>query len=62
MSIDLAGISSATVIGKREQAIYRAAQLAGYKRRKITNIADLLERGPRARAGHHTALVVDVMA
>ncbi|RYZ06208.1 MAG: hypothetical protein EON61_13990 [Alphaproteobacteria bacterium] len=62
MSIDLAGVASAAIIGKREHAIYRAAQLAGYKRRKISNIADLLERGPRARAGHHTALVVDVKA
>jgi len=62
MSIDLVGISSAAAVGKREQAIYRDAQLAGSKRRKIINIADLLERGPRARAGHHTALVVDIKA
>jgi hypothetical protein len=60
MSIDLAGISSATAVSRREQAISRAAQLDGYRQRKITNIADLLERGPGARASHHTALLVDI--
>jgi hypothetical protein len=29
---------------------------------KARNVADLLERGHRARLGHHTALVVDVKA
>lgn len=62
MSFDLTGISSATVITNRERTIYRDAQMADYKQRKINNIADLLERGPRARAGHHTALVVDIKA
>jgi hypothetical protein len=62
MSFDLTGISSTPVITRRERAIYRDAQDAEFKQRKITNIADLLERGPRARAGHHTALVVDIKA
>lgn len=62
MSFDLTGISSATVITPRERAIYRDAQVAEFKQRKINNIADLLERGPRARAGHHTALVIDIKA
>ncbi|HOY76819.1 MAG TPA: hypothetical protein PLN33_03365 [Hyphomonadaceae bacterium] len=62
MSLDLTGINRATVITKRERSIYRDAQDAEFKQRKITNIADLLDRGPRARAGHHTALVVDIKA
>ena len=62
MSFDLTGISSAPVITRRERAIYRDAQDAEFKQRKINNIADLLDRGPRARAGHHTALVVDIKA
>ena len=40
----------------------QAAQRSDRKIRKARNIADLLERGHRARSGAHTALVLDVMA
>lgn len=62
MSMDLSDVSGAAALVKREHAIYRDVQRADYHQRKISNIADLLERGPRARAGHHTALVVDIKA
>lgn len=62
MSFDLIGISSASVITPRERAIYRDALRADHQQKKINNLADLLERGPRARAGHHTALVIDIKA
>lgn len=44
----------------REHAIYLAAERSDRKIQKARNIADLLERGHRARLGHHTALMVDV--
>lgn len=65
MSFDLQGVRDATAVNpttKREHAIYLAAQRSDRRVQKARNIADLLERGHRARLGHHTALVVDVKA
>ena len=41
----------------REHAIYLAAERSDRKIQKARNVADLLERGHRARLGHHTALM-----
>ncbi len=63
MSFDLQGVRSASVVSPaamREHAIYLAAERSDRKIQKARNIADLLERGHRARLGHHTALMVDV--
>ena len=63
MSFDLQGVRSASVVNPaamREHAIYLAAERSDRKIQKARNIADLLERGHRARLGHHTALMVDV--
>lgn len=63
MSFDLQGVRSASVVNPatmREHAIYLAAERSDRKIQKARNVADLLERGHRARLGHHTALMVDV--
>lgn len=65
MSFDLQGVRDASVVNfasMREHAIYLNAQRSDRKIQKARNVADLLERGHRARAGQHTALVVDVVA
>jgi hypothetical protein len=65
MSFDLQGVRDATVINPmtmRQHAIYLDAQRSDRKVQKARNIADLLERGQRARTGQHTALMLDVMA
>ncbi|MBK8837233.1 MAG: hypothetical protein IPO30_00590 [Hyphomonadaceae bacterium] len=65
MSFDLQGIRDASVINMtmmRQHAIYLAAQRSDRKIQKARNVADLLERGHRARLGHHTALMLDIKA
>jgi hypothetical protein len=67
MSFDLQGVGArdASVVNIamiREHATYLAAQRSDRKIQKARNVADLLERGHRARYGLHTALIVDVMA
>ncbi|MDP3491613.1 MAG: hypothetical protein Q8R82_00750 [Hyphomonadaceae bacterium] len=65
MSFDLQGVRDATAINlatMRKHAIYLAAQRSDRRIQKARNVADLLERGHRARLGHHTALVLDVKA
>lgn len=61
MSLDLTGIRTAPPT-RRDYAVYREAQTADFKLRKINTIATLLDTGARARAGFHTALVVDIKA
>jgi hypothetical protein len=64
MSFDLQGVRTATVINPmavRQHAIYIDAQRSDRKVQKARNIADLLERGQRARGGEHTALLIDVV-
>ena len=63
MSFDLQGVRDASVINMtmmRQHAIYLAAQRSDRKIQKARNVADLLERGHRARLGHHTALMLDI--
>ena len=63
MSFDLQGVRDASVINMtmmRQHAIYLAAQRSDRKIQKVRNVADLLERGHRARLGHHTALMLDI--
>jgi len=63
MSFDLQFIRDRApthVVMPREHAIYLDAQRSDRKVRKARNIADLLERGHRARGGAHTALIVDM--
>ena len=65
MSFDVQDVCNASPFSPatlRQHAIYLAAQRSDRKIRKARNIADLLERGHRARSGAHTALVLDVMA
>jgi len=65
MSFDLQGVRDASVINMtmmRQHAIYLAAQRSDRKIQKARNVADLLERGHRARLGHHTALMLDIKA
>ncbi len=65
MSFDVQGVSNVSPFDPamlRQHAIYLNAQRSDRKIQKARNIADLLERGHRARAGAHTALVLDVMA
>ena len=47
---------------RREHAIYLDAQRSGEKTRLAHNVADLLERGHRARPSAHTALLIDLKA
>lgn len=65
MSFDLQGVRDASAINSmqmRQHAIYLAAQRSDRKIQKARNVADLLERGHRARFGVHTALILDVTA
>lgn len=65
MSVDLQGVRTATAVNPattRQHAIYLAAQRSDRRIQKARNVADLLERGHRARLGHHTALMVDLKA
>ena len=65
MSFDLQGVRDASVINPmqmRQHAIYLDAQRSDRRIQKARNVADLLERGHRARLGHHTALILDVTA
>ena len=65
MSFDLQVIADRApfqVTLQAEHAIYRNAQRARLKIQKAHNVADLLERGHRVRAGRHTALLLDVRA
>lgn len=65
MSYDLQIIrdrAPAQVMMQREHAIYLDAQRSDRKVQKARNVADLLERGHRARTGAHTALLVDMKA
>ena len=65
MSFDLQFIrdrAPAQVTMQREHAIYLDAQRSDRKIQKARNVADLLERGHRARTGTRTALLVDVKA
>ena len=65
MSFDLQGVRDASAVNltaMREHAIYLAAQRSDRRIQKARNVADLLERGHRARLGHHTALMVDLKA
>jgi hypothetical protein len=63
MSFDLQFIRDRApthVVLQRQHAIYLDAQRSDRKVRKARNVADLLERGHRARSGAYTALVIDV--
>ena len=65
MSFDLQGVRDASAINMtmmRQHAIYLAAQRSDRKIQKARNVAYLLERGHRARLGHHTALMLDIKA
>jgi hypothetical protein len=65
MSFDLQFIrdrAPAHIAMQREHAIYLNAQRSDRKVQKARNVADLLERGHRARTGAHTALLIDVKA
>ena len=65
MSFDLQFIrdrAPAHVVMQRQHAIYLDAQRSDRKVRKARNVADLLERGHRARTGAHTALLLDMKA
>lgn len=65
MSFDLQGVRDASVINPmqmRQHAIYLAAQRSDRKIQKARNVADLLERGHRARLGVHTGLLLDLKA
>ncbi len=65
MSFDLQGVRDATVINPmtmRQHAIYLEAKRSDRRIQKARNVADLLERGHRARLGEHRALLLDVMA
>lgn len=65
MSFDLQGVRDATVINPmtmRQHAIYLDAQRSDRRVQKARNVADLLERGHKARAGEHRAMLIDVMA
>lgn len=46
----------------REHAIYRNAQSASPRAQKAHNVADLLERGHRARDTAATAMLVNISA
>lgn len=65
MSFDLQFIRDRApthVVMQREHAIYLDAQRSDRKVQKARNVADLLERGHRARTGSHTALLIDMKA
>jgi hypothetical protein len=65
MSFDLQFVrdrAPALLLLQREHAIYLDAQRSDRKIQKARNVANLLERGHRARTGAHTALLVDVKA
>lgn len=65
MNFDLTAVRDTTAIAPiamRQHAIYLDAQRSDRRIQKARNVADLLERGHRARTGQHTALLVDVMA
>lgn len=65
MSFDLQFIrdrAPAHIAMQHEHAIYLNAQRSDRKVQKARNVADLLERGYRARGGAHTALLIDMKA
>lgn len=65
MSFDLQFVGDRApthVVLQRQHAIYRDAQRSDRKVQKARNVADLLERGYRARGGAHTALLIDMKA